>query len=193
MKRIRNIRTKQIYNKAINTNKQKNNNTVKFIVLISIILIIGIIWVFKNSENNVDNEIQTGNPDFALNAKTLDLNKLKSYNMPMMIDFGSKNCQPCREMEVILKQTNKDFQNKAIIKYVDVGVDQRLANGFPLEVIPTQFFYDKNGNPYLPSNPKRFNMIVHINEKTNEHEFTYHKGILTVEQIVAIFKDMGVE
>ena len=71
-----------------------------------------------------------------------------------MIDFGADSCIPCKEMAPVLKELNEELRGKVIIKFVDVWKYQSLAEGYPISVIPTQVFFDKDGKPYTPKDPE---------------------------------------
>ncbi len=128
-----------------------------------------------------------------LEAKEVDLEKLKSYGLPILIDFGADACAPCKEMAPVLKKIHADLQGKAIVIFVDVWKNRNAASNFPVQVIPTQFFFDKDGNPYVPSNPEKMRMQMYSTRDTNEHIYTAHQGGMTEQQIMAVFKEMGVE
>lgn len=175
-----------------NTKKQKN--FIKIIIPLVIVAVVAGIWIVKNNEKPAE-EVPpaTDNADFVLNATELDLEQLKSYGIPIMIDFGADSCVPCKEMAPVLKELNADYQGKVIVKFVDVWKDQSLAEGFPVEVIPTQFFFDADGNPYVPSDPEAMRMMMYSMRDTDEHVYTAHQGGMTKEQILEVFKELGVE
>lgn len=160
-----------------------------------ILAVIGGIWFIKNGQKEEFKEqIKTpANPDFALHATEINLEKLKSYGLPIMIDFGADSCPPCREMAPILREVNAEYQGRVIVVYGDVGRYPKLAEGFPLEVIPTQFFFTKDGKPYVPAAPNNLNMQMFMNKDSKEHKLTAHQGFLNKKQIQAIFKELGVK
>lgn len=175
---------------------KKPRNWMKIVLPLVIVAVLAGIWVVKNNEKQTPLEetpVATDNADFALNATELDLEQLKSYGLPIMIDFGADSCVPCKEMAPILKELNEKYQDKVIVKFVDVWKDQSMAEGFPLEVIPTQFFFDKEGKPYVPSDPEAMQMMMYSTKDTNEHVYTAHQGGMNKEQILAVFKELGVE
>lgn len=175
-------------------NADRHKGILKIIIPIVIVAVIAGIWIVKNNQKPTSQvPAITDNADFALDATELDLKQLKSYGIPIMIDFGADSCIPCKEMAPILKELNETYQGKVIIKFVDVWKNQSLAEGFPLEVIPTQFFFDKEGNPYVPSNPEEMQMMMYSMKDTNEHVYTAHQGGMSKEQILAVFKELGVE
>ena len=95
---------------------------VKIILPIVIVAIVAGIWLIKNagsspsttssgSQSNGSQTASTGssaaNPDFDLEIKTsLDLDKLKSYGLPILIEFGSEDCPACQVMAPIIADLN---------------------------------------------------------------------------------------
>jgi len=174
----------------------KRNLILKITIPVVLVLIITGIWILKNSQNNdSDNSsVDKGNADFALNVtEKLDLEKLKSYNVPILIEFGSDSCIPCKQMAPIIEALNEELQGKAIVKFVDVWKNQSFADGYPISVIPTQIFIDANGKPYNPADPDTLQMKLYSDKTTNEHIFTAHEGTLTKEQLLAVLKEMGMK
>ena len=162
------------------------------IPLLILAVIVGI-WINKNIQKEIKEQINVpANPAFALHAKSIDLDSLKVYGLPIMIDFGSDSCQPCREMAPILREVNAEYQGRVIVVYGDVGRYPKLAESFPLEVIPTQFFFTKDGKPYAPQNPQKLRMQQFLSKDTGEHVLTAHQGYLGKKQMLEVFAEMGV-
>jgi thioredoxin 1 len=174
---------------------------LKIIIPILIIIVIGAIWFMKNPGKQLisGNKEESGgssakNTEFALLATDeLDIKKLKSYGLPIMIDFGADSCIPCKEMAPVLVKLNEKLQGKAIIKFVDVWKNKKLAEGYPIRVIPTQVFFDKDGKPYKPSAPQASQMNMYSLKDNNEHVFTTHEGVMTEAMILAALKEMGLK
>jgi len=95
---------------------------------------------------------------------------LKSYGLPILLDFGAKWCGPCQKMHPILEELNNELRGKAIIKYIDIDEYPEATKGFKFNLIPTQYFITKEGEVY----------------KT-------HTGILTKNGVLEILKEMGME
>lgn len=185
------------------TSNPSKFNLVRILVLVLIAAVIAGIWQVKNqptgsvqglSEAKIAAEAVNTNPDFALNVTAgIDLEKLKSYGLPIIIDFGADYCNPCREMAPVLRELNAELQGKAIVRYVDIEKNQDLAKGYPLRVIPTQFFIDADGKPYTPNNSEALPLKMYSLKSTNEHVLTAHEGALTKEQLLAVLKEMGMK
>ncbi|MDD3360891.1 MAG: thioredoxin domain-containing protein [Hespellia sp.] len=131
----------------------------------------------------------------ALEITTADIEELKSCKVPAMIDFGAKSCGPCKEMAPTLEVLNNEWQGKAVIHFMDVGSYNQGLEDFPLQVIPTQFFFDKDGLPFVPSEKLQEEMefIMYNKKETKLHVLTAHQGVVTENQLREIFAEMGVE
>ena len=162
--------------------------------------------MFKNNENEAENQAASSetstainttaspaeaNPDFTLEAEAIDLEQLLTYQLPIIIDFGADSCIPCKEMAPVLKTMNTEMQGKAIVKFVDVWKYASAADGFPIQVIPTQVFINADGTPYVPGDDADVEFILYSNTDTGAHAFTVHQGGLTEPQMRAILADMG--
>lgn len=176
-----------------NKKTDKKKLLVKILVPVLIAVTLTIIWVVKTHPTPTPIDEQTGNiADFVLEATSIDLDALKEYNLPIIIDFGADSCIPCKEMAPVLKTLNAEMQGKAIIKFVDVWKNGDAANDFPIQVIPTQVLINADGTPYVPSDDIKVKFDMYSSKNTGEHVFTVHQGGLTEAQMRAILADMGV-
>ena len=177
-----------------NKKTYKKKLLVKILVPILIAVTLIIIWMVKTQPTPTPIDEQTGDiADFVLEATLIDLDALKEYNLPIIIDFGADSCIPCKEMAPVLKTLNAEMQGKAIIKFVDVWKNGDAAKDFPVQVIPTQVFIYADGTPYVPSDDIKVEFTMYSTKDTNEHVFTVHQGGLTEDQMRSILSDMGVD
>jgi thioredoxin 1 len=86
-----------------------------------------------------------------------------------MIDLGATECIPCKMMAPILEELEKEYEGRADIIFIDVWKDPEQAKKFGIRVIPTQIFFDTEGN-----------------------EFYRHTGFMDKKRIVDILSQMGV-
>jgi thioredoxin 1 len=180
--------------------RMNKKSIVKIIIPVCVILIIAGIWIIKNADKSMENPIDSKegsntHPDdevFALEISSLDLEALKSHELPIILDFGADYCPPCREMKPALKAIHEQMLGKAIVKYIDVEKSSDIASDFPIQVIPTQIFINADGSPYIPGDKVGIEFTRYSYRETGEHAFTVHQGGLTLEQMQMILKDMGV-
>lgn len=168
---------------------------IRIIVPVLILTTLTVIWKVKTHPTStpIDNNVTAENKeDFLLETASVDVETLTAYGLPIIIDFGSDSCIPCQEMAPVLATMNAEMQGKAIIKFVDVWKHTDAADGFPIQVIPTQVFINSDGTPYVPGDDIEVEFIVYRYKETGEHAFTVHQGGLTEEQMRAILVDMEV-
>ena len=184
---------------------ENKKRTTQILVLLGIALAIVAVWFFKNNESTKAQTLPAAqistpaNPavapknegDFALLANAIDLDALTANNLPIIIDFGADSCEPCKAMAPVLLKLNAELQGVAIIKFVDVWKNPDASKGFPVQVIPTQFFILADGSPYVPSEDIGIDFGMYNMRETGEHVFTVHQGGLTEEQMRRILADMG--
>ena len=90
--------------------------------------------------------------------------------MVTMVDLGAKKCIPCKMMAPILEKVEKEYEGKAAIVFIDVWKHRDEAKRFHIQAIPTQIFYDRDGN-----------------------EVHRHVGFMDEAAIVAQLRKMGVK
>ncbi|MDD4273070.1 MAG: thioredoxin family protein [Desulfobacter postgatei] len=87
-----------------------------------------------------------------------------------MVDLGAKNCIPCKMMAPIMEKLEKAYEGKAHIVFIDVWENRDQAPRFGIRAIPTQIFFNENGE-----------------------EVWRHEGFLEEKTIVDRLTEMGVE
>jgi thioredoxin 1 len=67
--------------------------------------------------------------------------------LPMLLDFGAKECIPCKKMAPILVELEKEYKEILTVKFIDVWQTQNVskAKKYNINSIPTQIFLDENG------------------------------------------------
>jgi thiol-disulfide isomerase/thioredoxin len=80
-------------------------------------------------------------------AESLDnpVDAARRAGKPAMVDFGASGCGPCDMMEPLLKSLQESHAEQYTILYIDVREEQILAARYGVQGIPTQVFFDKDG------------------------------------------------
>lgn len=145
---------------------------------------------------NVEAEQETVSTEgYPLKITKANLDAIKAYGVPTVIDFGSDTCIPCKEMAPVLLTLNAEWLDRAAVQFMDVWKYTDGVEDFPVSVIPTQIFFNADGTPYMPSEEmqKEIEFLMYADKTTDEHVFTAHQGGITEEQMRAIFAEMGIE
>lgn len=183
--------------------KKSKSPWVKILIVILVLAVVAGIYAYKKSEEDKLNNWNTAQTEsesadeegLPLEISSVDLDEIKAYGLPFVIDFGSDSCIPCKRMAPVLETLHEEWQEKAIVHFVDVWKNTTAANGFPVSVIPTQVFFNADGTPFVPSDElaQEIEFTLYSSKDTNEHVFTVHQGGITEEQMRKIFAEMGVE
>ena len=174
---------------------------VKILVPVLIVTVIAVMFLLKNTadkssaQSNTANEQSAVTSGYALKITSVDLEEIKSYGIPTVIDFGSDSCIPCKQMAPVLETLNAEWQGKAAVQFLDVWKYTDGVEDFPVQVIPTQVFFTADGKPFVPSDKlaSEIEFTMYSDKETGEHLFTVHQGGITEEQMRQIFAEMGVE
>ncbi|MCX7828762.1 MAG: thioredoxin family protein [Thermanaerothrix sp.] len=156
--------------------------------LLVALLVVGAAWAMREWDRR--REAQVGGFTFQVRDRG-EISKALSSSMPVMIDFGSEYCGPCREMAPELIKAERLLRGKVRVIFADVWEDQSLAEGFPLRVIPTQFFFLPKGVPMRAPKGNPLGLVEHRSQD-GRHLFTFHEGPLSAEEIVGLFRQAGV-
>ena len=98
------------------------------------------------------------------------LPEVPATGMVTMLDLGANKCIPCKMMAPILEDVRKEYQGKASIVFIDVWQHTAEAHKYRIHAIPTQIFFDKQGNEVLR-----------------------HVGFMSKKDIVQVLEKLGVK
>lgn len=88
------------------------------------------------------------------------------------IELGSVRCIPCKMMQPIMKQIEKEYGDQVKVVFYDVWTPEGrpYADVYNIKVIPTQVFLDKN-----------------------ENEYYRHEGFFPKNDLIKVLKQKGVK
>lgn len=186
------------------TGQNKSLSTaLKILIPILVVAAVAAVWMLKNVKDNkpqaetttagtaATDEITPG--DFALNAdSSFNVEVLKAYKLPILVEFGAEWCGPCQTMAPIIKALNEELRGRAIVKFVDTDEYWDIASQYDFEYIPTQLFINADGTPYNPPNAAQLGLDLHYDDG-GELLFTTHTSTLTKNELLDILADMGMK
>ena len=177
-------------------------------ILIIILVLLGLIVFFQDNKptRNTNTISNTDKPnvvkenqenDFALNITEdtgINLERLKSYSLPIILCFGSPEDEVCKEMIENMRILNHEMKNRAFIKYIDTDKysslwkDERLV----INNKTMQILIDSEGNPF-----DTVESIAHgyslIKDGNGEHIYTIHEGDLTLTEMRELLTQMEIK
>ncbi len=105
----------------------------------------------------------------ALSSESGEVSVVPVKGMVTMVDLGAAACIPCKLMAPILRKLEKVYKEKAAIIFIDVCKYRDQAQRFGIRAIPTQIFFNKEGE-----------------------EVYRHVGFMSEKAIIEQLNDMGV-
>jgi thioredoxin 1 len=90
--------------------------------------------------------------------------------LPKLVDLGADKCIPCKMMAPVLKELTAEYKGRMDVEFIDVWKKPDAGKPYGIKLIPTQIFFDANGK-----------------------ELFRHEGFFSKEDILAKWKELGVE
>jgi thioredoxin 1 len=90
--------------------------------------------------------------------------------LPRLLDLGADKCVPCKAMAPILEEMRETFAGQLRVDFIDVWKNREAGSQYGIKVIPTQIFFDENGN-----------------------ELFRHQGFFSREDMLAKWGELGYE
>ena len=127
----------------------------KNLIIIGVIILIAVVSLLPTLKNN-----------------SIDVDKFIndaiSRNKLILLELSSVSCSICKQMQPFLKEIEKEYSDKLVIKTLDIESRTDIAQKFLVNAIPTQVFIDRQGKVYFK-----------------------HVGYMSKKQILEVFKKMG--
>ncbi len=74
-----------------------------------------------------------------------DFSKALAGGKPLVVDFGSNTCIPCRQLRPVLQTIRQSYAGKLEVLVIDIRKNEKLAGDYKIQVIPTVIFFDRSG------------------------------------------------
>jgi thioredoxin 1 len=79
-------------------------------------------------------------------AESVQVAAVGGSGIPVLLDLGADKCVPCKAMAPILDEMRGTFAGQLDVRFIDVWKDAAAAREHEVKVIPTQIFFDEEGN-----------------------------------------------
>ena len=119
------------------------------------------------------------------------LDDLLSHGLPVILNFGDDSPESLDTLAA-LTYINQELGEYVMICSVDLAANPQGKEGYPVQVIPSQFFYTEEGKPISLPMDIGILMSTFLSVDTEEPVFTVHEGPLTVEEFLTVLDFMGV-
>lgn len=100
--------------------------------------------------------------------RTSALTTASGMPLPRLVDLGAGKCIPCKAMKPILDDLMANHAHQFSTTFIDVWENPETGKAHGVRMIPTQIFYDADGN-----------------------ELRRHEGFMSKEEILAAWAELG--
>lgn len=144
------------------------NQTWKIVIVAALIIsVITVLTIKRNKPDQYSANINTTIANINDSAKPVIS---VSQGIPRLLDLGSDECIPCKEMAPILEELKIEYAGIFQVEFMDIRKEPPLAEVYNIKLMPTQIFLDASGE-------ERFR----------------HEGFYSKEDILAKWNELGIE
>ena len=138
-------------------------NNVKRVVIVTIVLcLVGVAFALRAQSKKEPVEPRPTPQEKAQSTPSIAL--------PRLVDLGSDRCASCKLMVPVLEELKKKYAKRLQVDFVDVWKTPGAGKQYAVRVIPTQIFYDSQGN-----------------------ELFRHEGFISKEEILGKWRAFGLD
>lgn len=148
----------------------------KIVIVVALVAAIALVITLKRrttkqrSEQPSAVETATQLPSVTAGPNTVLAKPQPKKDLPRLVDLGAKKCIPCKLMAPMLEELRAEYEGVLKVEFIDVWENPEAGKEYGIRLIPTQIFYDSSGG-----------------------ELFRHEGFFSKEDILAKWKELGVE
>lgn len=147
---------------------------LQLLLTFMIIISLALTWYILQLRQQLSIYVSQDSIDFDANTAD-EINDLKSDGKPMIIVFGADYCPICISYRPYIKELNRIYGEKIVIKYIDTVAHEGIRKEYNIELIPSTVFYYADGTIYRP----RDNIEVNPTNETVS-DFKYVSDTITI-------------
>ncbi|MCL1848185.1 MAG: hypothetical protein FWF83_00710 [Clostridiales bacterium] len=170
-------------------------------ILVAAILVIPGCSKADNSSSNSSGNLPNDSPSSAsaqdagqalpFIVTEFNIKEILSCGLPVILNFGD-NSQDSQETLSALRELYDILHDYVRIVSVDLAEKPDAKEGYPVQVIPSQFFYGDSGKPIPLPIGIGVLMSAFTSLETEEPMFTIHEGPMTLNEFLVILDHIGV-
>ena len=132
---------------------------IHYVLMVGILVAVGFVFFLSSCADQAGKEAES----------RVAQGDSQTAKLPRLVDLGKGTCIPCKKMKPILDELTVEYEGRAIVRVIDLRYEPQEARKYGIRLIPTQIFYDAEGN-----------------------EVYRHEGFMDKQSIERKFAEMGV-
>ena len=101
---------------------------MKILIVVALVAAVGIVISIKQQGQNSTSSPAEGANSNSVAAEENAVDNLKSSpekeSLPKLVDLGSKQCIPCKQMAPILEDLKRDYEGVFEVEFIDVWIKE---------------------------------------------------------------------
>lgn len=118
-------------------------NVLNAFVVIAVIGIVAAVAWYKTSRVQTDG---AASPPATQPTSAPATSTLPAKMLPRVVDLGADKCVACKKLAPILEELKAEYAGRAVVEFIDVWKDPAAGEKYNIRLIPTQIFFDRDGN-----------------------------------------------
>ena len=145
--------------------KLEMKNFKNLAIVAAVVVAAGLVFALKQNENKPSET----SPDAHAEAVPI-ATEASPAALPRLVDLGADKCIPCKMMAPILEELKTAYAGQMEVEFIDVWKNPDAGKSHAIRSIPTQIFYDAQGN-----------------------ELFRHEGFFGKDDMLAKWRELGVD
>jgi len=151
------------------------NKIGKIVIVAALAIVVGAVIVARQDRSSTTDTAIKNTPCICVPAdSSKEIKETKKSGqavekLPRLVDLGASTCIPCKMMAPILEDIKKEYAGRLKVIFIDVRKNPDAGKEYRIRMIPTQIFYG-----------------------ASDKEMFRHEGFMSKEDILAKWKDLGV-
>jgi thioredoxin 1 len=153
------------------------NNTIKVAIVVLLAVVVGAVLIAKSQSHSPaapTPPLPGADPLAQAVPSTQPQSQVGQASaaqpLPKLVDLGAGKCIPCKAMAPILDELKHTYAGRFDVQFIDVWENRSAGEAYDIRVIPTQIFFDPQGQ-----------------------ELFRHEGFFSREDILSTWKQLGFE
>lgn len=121
----------------------RTQNMVRISAVLAVIAAVVIVFLMKRAHD------AQPIPSAVPTASAVPGPAVEEPPLPKLVDLGSDTCIPCKKMAPILDELKVEFAGRFDVEFINVRKEPAKVNLYGLGMIPTQIFFDAEGNQLM--------------------------------------------
>lgn len=103
--------------------------------------LMGGVLAFSTVSSRTQAQVGAGGPTMHIDTVADFQSHVLNAGVPVLVDFYSNSCPPCRMLSPIIDQLAEEYEGRAVVAKINVAKAHELAGQYGIQAIPAVVFF----------------------------------------------------